>query len=119
MMNNKLIKTISVFVTGVAFFIIMAPLAWAEDPQARAIMEKVDARDDGDNQTAHMEMILIDKRGNQRVRRIATFSKDKGPDTYRLMFFPLKIYFPNLLFYVVMYLNAIIMVTAIAIYWNP
>ena len=72
-----------------SFFILTAipPSAWADDPNARAIMEKVDARDDGDNQTAAMEMILIDKRGNQRVRKIATFSKDKGPDTYRLMFF--------------------------------
>jgi len=50
-------------------------------------MEKVDARDDGDNQTSDMEMILIDKRGRQRVRKIASFSKDKGNDTYRLMFF--------------------------------
>lgn len=86
-MNKKLSKTIGVLITGLVFFSIMAPSAWADDPQARAIMEKVDARDDGDNQTANMEMILIDKQGNQRVRRIATFSKDKGPDTYRLMFF--------------------------------
>ena len=50
-------------------------------------MEKVDARDDGDNQTADMQMILIDKRGKERVRKIATFNKDKGEDTYRLMFF--------------------------------
>ena len=63
------------------------PAAAADDPQARAIMERVDARDDGDNQTGDMQMILIDKRGKQRVRRIATFKKDKGPDTLRLMFF--------------------------------
>ena len=61
--------------------------ALADDPRARAIMEKVDARDDGDNQTADMEMILIDKRGKQRVRKISTFSKDKGADELRLMFF--------------------------------
>ena len=61
--------------------------ALADDPRAREIMEKVDARDDGDNQTANMEMILIDKHGNQRVRNIATFSKDKGADELRLMFF--------------------------------
>ena len=61
--------------------------ALAEDPEARAIMEKVDARDDGDNQTSDMRMILIDKRGHQRVRLISSFSKDKGEDTYRLMFF--------------------------------
>jgi len=59
----------------------------ADDPQARAIMEKVDVRDDGDNQTSDMQMILIDKGGKERLRRIATFKKDKDDDTYRLMFF--------------------------------
>jgi len=63
------------------------PVVAADDPQARAIMERVDVRDDGDNQTSDMQMILIDKRGNERVRKIATFRKDKGEDTYRLMFF--------------------------------
>jgi hypothetical protein len=62
-------------------------LGWCDDPAARAIMEKVDARDDGDNQTSDMEMILIDKRGKKRVRRLGIFSKDKGEDTLRLMFF--------------------------------
>ena len=81
----------SKFITTV--FILMAvlppvaPQAFADDPVARAIMEKVDGRDDGDNRTADMEMILIDKRGSQRVRKIATFRKDKGQDELRLMFF--------------------------------
>ena len=61
--------------------------ARADDPKAREIMEKVDARDDGDNQTADMEMVLIDKRGKERFRKIGTFSKDMDKDTYRLMFF--------------------------------
>jgi outer membrane lipoprotein-sorting protein len=71
------------------FFVWLWPFAnaLADDPRAREIMEKVDARDDGDNRTADMEMILIDKRGNQRVRKIATFSKDKDTDELRLMFF--------------------------------
>ena len=61
--------------------------AQADDPAARAIMEKVDARDDGDRQTADMQMILIDKHGNQRKRSIRSFSRDVGDDTHRLMFF--------------------------------
>ena len=79
------------FITGV--FILMAVLppivtqTLADDPVGRAIMEKVDARDDGDNQTSDMEMILIDKRGKKRIRRIASYRKDKGDDTMRLMFF--------------------------------
>ncbi len=69
-------------------FVALAPsLGWCDDPAARAIMVKVDARDDGDNQTSDMEMILIDKRGKKRVRRLGVFRKDKGEDTLRLMFF--------------------------------
>ncbi len=59
----------------------------AEDPEARTIMEKVDARDDGDRQTANMEMVLIDKNEKERLRKIASFGMDKGEDKLRLMFF--------------------------------
>ncbi len=45
---------------------IFTPGVFADDPKARAIMEKVDARDDGDNQTSNMEMILIDKKGKKK-----------------------------------------------------
>jgi outer membrane lipoprotein-sorting protein len=54
---------------------------------AREIMEKVDARDDGDNSTATLEMILIDKRGDKRVRQVTTFTRDEGRDMQRIMFF--------------------------------
>ena len=64
-----------------------ASAARADDPKARAIMERVDDRDDGDNQTSNLEMILIDKREKQRVRELRSFSKDKGEDTYSMMFF--------------------------------
>ena len=77
-----------------AFFFLVSVIVFtqpqntfADDPKARAIMEKVDARDDGDHQTSDMEMVLIDKKGQKRVRKIHTFSKDKGEDTMRLMFF--------------------------------
>jgi hypothetical protein len=48
--------------------------AYADDAKARAIMEKVDARDHGNNKVSDMEMILIDKRGNERRRKIKTYS---------------------------------------------
>jgi len=63
------------------------PPAFADDPEARKIMKKADARDDGDNQVSTMEMVLIDKRGNERMRKIHTFMKDRGEDTLKLMFF--------------------------------
>ncbi len=61
--------------------------ARADDPEARRIMQAVEDRDDGDDATQDMEMILIDKNQNQRVRRIRSFVKDRGDDTLQLMFF--------------------------------
>jgi len=61
--------------------------AAADDPKAREIMTKVDERDDGDNATSDMKMLLIDKNGNERIREITTFTKDKGKDKQRIMFF--------------------------------
>ena len=54
---------------------------------ADQIMERVDARDDGDNGTNVMEMILTDKAGHQRSRTIQSYTKDQGADTQRLLFF--------------------------------
>ena len=59
----------------------------ADEPKAREIMTRVDDRDDGDNQTSKLQMVLIDKRGNERVRELRSFSKDKEEDTYAMMFF--------------------------------
>jgi len=90
-MMNKRIQKILILVVGLTIAAgglgLFPAQARADDPKARDIMEKVDARDDGDHQTADMEMILIDKNGKKRVRKISSFSKDKGDDTQRLMFF--------------------------------
>ncbi|MEN8189349.1 MAG: outer membrane lipoprotein-sorting protein [Thermodesulfobacteriota bacterium] len=59
----------------------------AQAMTAREIMEKVDTRDDGDNMTGNIEMTLIDKKKNQRIREMKVFSKDKGMDTWKLQFF--------------------------------
>ena len=80
-------KTILSLVFGCSYLILMSGNSFADDPKARAIMEKVDAREDGDNQTSNMEMILIDKRGNKRIRNLRSMTKDMGEDTYRIMFF--------------------------------
>jgi hypothetical protein len=59
----------------------------ADDAKARGIMEKVDARDDGNTIEQNMVMILIDKNGKKRTRDIKSYSKDYGEDTYQTMFF--------------------------------
>lgn len=64
-----------------------ASMARADDPKAREIMRKVNNRDDGDNLINDLEMILIDKSGNQRLRQIKGYSKDKGKDTLSISFF--------------------------------
>lgn len=63
------------------------PPCLADDPRARALMEKVDAVDDGDNMVADMKMILIDKNQKTRERTMRTFAKDMGEDTYQIIFF--------------------------------
>jgi hypothetical protein len=60
---------------------------FSDDPKARAIMEKVDARDDGKTLKQDMLMILIDKNGKKRTRDIKSYGKDFGEDEHRIMFF--------------------------------
>jgi len=59
----------------------------ADDAKARAIMKKVDARDDGKTLEEDMMMILIDKNGKKRIRNLHTYGKDFGADEYSMMFF--------------------------------
>ncbi|MCF6355841.1 MAG: outer membrane lipoprotein-sorting protein [Candidatus Polarisedimenticolaceae bacterium] len=66
--------------------ITLLPLQ-AANLTARQIMERVDDRDDGDNGVSDMVMTLIDKRGNKRARKIRNYTKDKGEDKQRIMFF--------------------------------
>jgi len=54
---------------------------------AEEIAHKVHDRDDGDNSISKMKMTLIDKNGKKRVRNLKTFTKDKGIDKLKLMFF--------------------------------
>ncbi len=73
-----------VLLCGVILLIFSAS---AQAMTAREIMEKVDGRDDGDNLTANVEMVLIDKKNNRRVRKMKILNKDKGKDTWKLQFF--------------------------------
>lgn len=59
----------------------------ADDAKARAIMEKVDARDDGKTIEQDMLMILMDKNNHKRVRDIKSYGKDFGVDEHQILFF--------------------------------
>jgi len=59
----------------------------ADDANARAIMEKVDARDDGQTLEQDMLMVLVDKNGNERTRDLKSYGKDFEADNHRTLFF--------------------------------
>ena len=54
---------------------------------ARDIMVKVKNRPDGDTRFSSMEMKLVNKSGNTRVRKITSYAMDVGEDTKTIMFF--------------------------------
>ena len=56
-------------------------------PSARDIMIKVKDRPDGDTRSSSMEMKLVNKSGNTRVRKITSYAMDVGADTKTIMFF--------------------------------
>ena len=88
MMSNKIISnTISITIFSI---LISGTTMFPEKVFAlngREIMEKVNARDTGDRSITEMGMILIDKKGNKRVRKLKTFGLEKGKDSLSLMFF--------------------------------
>jgi hypothetical protein len=50
-------------------------------------MQKVNDRETGDNSVMNMQMVLIDKNKNERVRNIQSYSQKKGEDDQSIMFF--------------------------------
>ena len=77
-------KTLIGLTLGLSIF---ATQAMADDAKARAIMTKVDAREDGKTLEQDMQMLLIDKNGKKRSRNLHTYSKDFGADKHQIMFF--------------------------------
>jgi outer membrane lipoprotein-sorting protein len=68
---------------------LSAPPMAAQLPEidARQVAVNIDEREAGDDETAEMEMILTNKRGQQRVRKVITYRKDYGKDSKSVMFF--------------------------------
>lgn len=89
-------KTATTLLTATALGLCVLGLAAlpavAAELSARQIMDNVNGRDDGDNRIAEMQMVLIDKNGDKRIRKIKTFDKDQiteqgEEDRRRIMFF--------------------------------
>jgi len=84
---HKLHKIYFIFFILIFIILNFIQTTVADDNLAKKIMEKVDARDNGDNLTCDMEMHLIDRHENIRKRKIRLYSKDYGQDIYTLQFF--------------------------------
>ena len=87
MLNKRISNTISFSIFSI---IISATIMLPEKAFAlsgREIMEKVNDRDVGNRSISEMEMILIDKKGNKRVRKLKSYGLDQGKNSKSLMFF--------------------------------
>jgi len=61
--------------------------AYSAEPSGLEIMQRVDARDDGDDLMQQMKQRLIDRRGDVREREMASFRKDYGKDSKSITYF--------------------------------
>ncbi len=86
MKKSPIKKGTRILIISIISFLLFIPIQ-SSAQTAREIMEKVDARDDGDMSVSENVMILIDKRKNQRVRQLKSFRKDFGKDSKSVMFF--------------------------------
>lgn len=84
----KALKTRLASTIMTLFLLALLPsFALAEDLTARQVMDKVDARYTGDTSIQDSTMILIDRKGNQRVRQTKAFRKEYGEDSKSISFF--------------------------------
>ena len=85
--NTSVIKVIflSFYLYSLDPFILLNEKAFALT--GREVMEKVNAREVGNRSITDMEMILIDKKGKKRVRKIKSYGLEKFGESKSLMFF--------------------------------
>jgi len=84
-MKTKLTGLLGALLVGGIAFVSLPTMA--ADLTAEEVATKVDTRDDGDNGSGVLEMVLIDKHNNQRVRNLQKYEKDFGEDTHSVIFF--------------------------------
>ena len=81
-MKAKQLIALFFLLFSLGFFSLSASAITADE-----IARQVDERDVGDKSIMTMEMILIDKHGNRRVRKMRNYSMNKGEDTLTVIFF--------------------------------
>lgn len=65
----------------------MSAFAELPDIDAHQVAVNADEREDGDDETSDLEMTLINKKGQERIRKVLTYRKDYGDDSKMVMFF--------------------------------
>jgi hypothetical protein len=83
---RAILSTILAVVLAAAALAVPEP-ARAFEPEARAIMERFYHRPDGDDRKARITLTLTNKSGRTRIRGLASYSKDYGPDRKTVMVF--------------------------------
>ncbi|NOQ26349.1 MAG: outer membrane lipoprotein-sorting protein [Bacteroidales bacterium] len=69
------------------FAIGFSPKVLGQSLTGKQIVEKAYNRSTGDDQTSNLTMTLINKNGDQRIRKIKQFTKDMGEVEKSIMFF--------------------------------
>ena len=72
---------------AIFFAIGFSPKVLGQSLTGKQIIDKVYNRPAGDDQTSDLTMTLVNKSGNQRVRKIKQFTKDLGNVEKSIMFF--------------------------------
>lgn len=81
-------KNLKITTTLVLFFLAgIASQVTAQQLTGREIIDKVYNRPTGDDQTSDLTMTLVNKNGDERVRKIKQFTKDFGDVEKSIMFF--------------------------------
>ena len=81
-------KNLKITTTLVLFFLAgIASQVTAQQLTGREIIDKVYNRPAGDDQTSDLTMTLVNKNGDERVRKIKQFTKDFGDVEKSIMFF--------------------------------
>ncbi len=80
---------IGLFIAAFTMSGVFTTSVFAELPEidARQTAVNADEREDGDDETSDLEMILINKKNQERKRIVQNFRKDDGKDSKTVMFF--------------------------------
>jgi len=77
----------NIFLTAILSMLFIIPALAQYDMTAQEVVEAAYHRPTGEDMTAELEMILINRQGDRRVREIKQFGKDFGDVEKTIMFF--------------------------------